>query len=60
MIVEIVWAVGDAVPVEVSVLVGAVAVVIVIFAGAVINMPTRRIGTARVRRDGRKEKNNEA
>lgn len=60
MIIEIVWTVGGTISVEVCVLVGTVAVVIVIFAGAVIDMPARRIGAAGVRRDGRKKKNNEA
>ncbi len=60
LIVEIVRTIRHSVTIEVSVLVGTVAVVIVIFAGAVIDMPARRIGAAGVRRDGRKKKNNEA
>ena len=61
LIVKIVWAVRIAVSVKVYVLVGAVTVVIVIFAGAVVDMPAARIRPASVSRNRRwKEKNNAA
>ena len=53
MIVEIVWTVGDAISIEVCVLVGAVTMVIMILAGAVVDMPATRIRPAPVSRNGR-------
>jgi hypothetical protein len=53
LIVKIVWAVGDAIPIEIGVLVGAVTMVIMILAGAVVDMPAARIRPASVSRNGR-------
>lgn len=53
LIVKIVWAVRIAVSVKVCMLVGAVAVVIMIFAGAVVDVPTTRICSASVSRNRR-------
>lgn len=53
MIVEIVWAVRNTISVEVCVLVGAVTMVIMILAGAVVDMPAARIRPASVSRNGR-------